>query len=338
MPDLRPPRGLLAECTLDAIPPALRGGAVLIGNFDGVHRGHQALLARTIADAGRLRGPSLVLTFEPNPRTFFRPDEPVFRLTPPPVRARLLSALGIDGLVIAPFDAAMSRLSPLAFMETILAERLAARSVTVGDDFRFGARRAGSVGDLIAAGPRLGFAVDVVPPVVDAGGERFSSSAIRAALGAGEIGRAGHCLGYRWFIEGMVIPGARRGRDLGFPTANVRLADDCGLRHGVYAVTFTGADGVERPAVASYGRRPQFDNGAPLLETHVLDYRGDLYGQEVVVTFHAWIRPELKFASVEALVARMAEDVAEARAVLAGDGPGTALDQALRRLPAPARL
>ena len=329
---------MLAECTLDAIPPVLRGGAVVIGNFDGVHRGHQALIGRTIADARRLDGPGLVLTFEPNPRTFFRPDEPVFRLTPPPVRARLLSALGLDGLVIAPFDAALSQLSPLAFIETILVERLAVRSVTVGDDFRFGAKRAGGVDDLVAAGRRLGFGVDVVAPVLDGGGERFSSSAIRAALAGGDLGRANHCLGYRWFVEGLVIPGEQRGRELGFPTANVRLPADCGLRHGIFAVTFTGADGIARPAVASYGRRPQFDNGAPLLETHVLDHAGDLYGQEVVVTFHDWIRPELKFASVEALVARMGEDVAEARAMLSRAGPGTALDQALRRLPPPARL
>ncbi len=334
MPDPMSARELLAECTLDAIPPALRGGAVVIGNFDGVHRGHQALLRRTIADARRLGGPALVLTFEPNPRTFFRPDEPVFRLTPPPVRARLLSALGIDGLVVARFDLEMSRLSPLAFVETILVERLAVRSVTVGEDFRFGEKRAGCVDDLAAAGARFGFEVDVVDPVLDGGGERYSSSAIRAALADGEVARANDCLGYRWFVEGRVIPGEQRGRDLGFPTANVRLPGDCGLRHGIYAVTFTGADGVERPAVASYGRRPQFDNGAPLLETFVLDYKGDLYGQEVVVTFAAWIRPELKFTSVEALVERMGEDVTEARTLLSQAGPGTALDQALRHFPA----
>lgn len=338
MPDPLSAPAMLAECMLDAIPPTLRGGAVVIGNFDGVHRGHQALIGRTIADGRRLGGAALVLTFEPNPRTFFRPDEPVFRLTPPPVRSRLLSALGLDGLVIAPFDATLSQLSPLGFIEAILVDRLAVRSVTVGEDFRFGAKRAGGVDDLVAAGTRRGFGVDVVAPVFDSSGERFSSSAIRAALAAGDVGRANHCLGYRWFVEGLVIPGEQRGRELGFPTANVRLPADCGLRHGIYAVTFTAADGVARPAVASYGRRPQFDNGAPLLETHVLDHSGDLYGQDVVVTFHDWIRPEMKFDSVEALVARMGEDVAEARTMLSRTGPGTALDQALRRLPAPARL
>ncbi|MBN9020841.1 MAG: bifunctional riboflavin kinase/FAD synthetase [Rhizobiales bacterium] len=323
---------------IDAVPLALGGGAVVIGNFDGVHRGHQALLARTIADAHRIGGPSLVLTFEPNPRTFFRPDEPVFRLTPPRVRARLLSAIGLDGLVIAPFDAALSALSPLDFVQSVLVDRLRVRSVTVGDDFRFGAKRAGCVDDLVAAGARLGFDVDVVAPVIDGSGARFSSSAIRAALVEGDIAQANACLGYRWFVEGQVIPGEQRGRELGFPTANVRLPADCGLRHGIYAVTFTGGDGVERAGVASYGRRPQFDNGAPLLETYVLDYRGDLYGQEVVVTFTGWIRPELKFASVEALVVRMGEDVAEAREILSRAGPGTPLDEALRHLPAPARL
>jgi riboflavin kinase/FMN adenylyltransferase len=311
---------------------------VVIGNFDGVHRGHQALVERTIADARGLGVPAVVLTFEPNPRTFFRPAEPVFRLTPPSVRARLLTALGADGLVTVTFDAALAALAPDRFVETVLVERLGARSVTVGDDFRFGAKRAGSVADLVAAGARFGFAVDVVSPVVDAEGDRFSSSAIREALADGDVAGANRCLGYRWFVEGEVVPGDRRGRDLGFPTANIRLAGDCRLRHGIYAVTLTAGDGVARLGAASYGRRPQFDNGAPVLEVHVLDFRGDLYGAPVIVTFHAWIRPELRFPSVDALIDRMREDVAETRAILAADGDGTALDAALAALPPPAAL
>jgi riboflavin kinase/FMN adenylyltransferase len=339
MPQPPPPhRAILTPCLLDAIPADLRGGAVVIGNFDGVHRGHQALLERTLADARRQGAPALVMTFEPNPRTFFRPDEPVFRLTPPEVRARLLTALGLDGLVVTPFDRALSGLSPAAFIETVLVGRLAARAVTVGDDFRFGAKRAGSTADLVAAGALHGFAVDVVAPVRDDDGDRFSSSAIREALADGDIGLANRLLGYRWFVEGTVVPGEQRGRELGFPTANIRLGADCRLRHGIYAVTLEAEDGVARPAVASYGRRPQFDNGAPLLEVNVLDFSGDLYGQRAIVAFHGWIRPEMRFPSVDDLIARMAVDVAESRAILAAAGPGTALDRALALLPAPPRL
>jgi riboflavin kinase / FMN adenylyltransferase len=332
MPDPSTPPAILSAHPVEALPSALRGGAVAIGNFDGVHRGHQALLARTLADAEDLGVPSVVLTFEPNPRTFFRPGEPVFRLTPPPARARLLTALGLDGLAVAHFDAALAGLSPSAFIETVLVERLGASTVTVGEDFRFGARRAGTTADLVAAGGDFGFTVDVVGPVMDGTGPRFSSSAIRAALAEGDITAANHGLGYRWFVIGTVIAGDRRGRELGFPTANIRLAEDVRLRHGIYAVTVTLAGGLPLPAVASYGRRPQFDNGAALLEVYILDFSGDLYGTEVTVSFHGWIRPELRFPTVDDLVARMGEDVAEARAILSADEAGTALDRALAGL------
>jgi riboflavin kinase/FMN adenylyltransferase len=326
------PRSILTAHPLDALPPDLTGGAVAVGNFDGVHRGHQALLARTKADARALGVKAVSLTFEPNPRTFFRPDEPVFRLTPPEARARLLTALGLDGLVVATFDRAMAGMSPDAFIETVLAGRLAARSVTVGEDFRFGAKRAGTTADLVAVGRRLGFDVDVVAPVIDGDGDRFSSSAIREALAAGDIAAANRGLGYRWFVTGTVIPGEKRGRELGFPTANIRLPADCRLRHGIYAVTLTRADGTVLPGVASYGRRPQFDNGVPLLEVYVFDFNGDLYGEQVIVTFHDWIRPEMRFATVDELVSRMGTDVEDARAMLARSGDSTALDQALARL------
>jgi len=323
---------ILPSHPLETLPAALTGGAVAIGNFDGVHRGHQALLARTIADARALSAKAVVLTFEPNPRTYFRPEEPVFRLTEPAARARLLSALGLDGLVVATFDGALSSLPADAFIDTVLAGRLKARSITVGEDFRFGAKRTGTTETLVAAGKRHGFAVDVVPPVSDGEGDRFSSSGIREALAAGDVGLANRGLGYRWFVTGTVIHGEKRGRELGFPTANLRLSHDCRLRHGIYAVTLTRPGGAILPAVASYGRRPQFDNGAPLLEVHVLDFAGDLYGEEVVVTFHGWIRPELKFASVEALVATMTTDVETARTMLATAGAGTILDGTLARL------
>jgi riboflavin kinase/FMN adenylyltransferase len=323
---------ILTTHPLETLPTDLTGGAVAIGNFDGVHRGHQALLARTIADARALSAKAVVLTFEPNPRTYFRPEEPVFRLTPPAARARLLTALGLDGLVVARFDRSLSSLSAEAFIDTVLAGRMKARSITVGEDFRFGAKRTGTTAGLVEAGESHGFTVDVVAPVSDGEGDKFSSSGIREALAAGDVGLANRGLGYRWFVTGTVIPGDRRGRELGFPTANMRLSADCRLRHGIYAVTLTRAGGEVLPAVASYGRRPQFDNGAPLLEVHVLDFAGDLYGSEVVVTFHGWIRPEMKFASVEALIVAMGTDVETARTMLETSGDGTALDEALGRL------
>ena len=323
---------ILSAHPLETLPADLTGGAVAIGNFDGVHRGHQALLARTIADAKALSAKALVFTFEPNPRSFFRPDEPVFRLTPPAARARLLTALGLDGLAVARFDRSLSSLSAEAFIDTVLAGQLKARSITVGEDFRFGAKRTGTTATLVEAGLGKGFEVDVVAPVIDGEGDRFSSSGIREALAAGDVELANRGLGYRWFVTGTVIPGEQRGRELGFPTANIRLPADCRLRHGIYAVTLKRPGGAILPAVASYGRRPQFDNGAPLLEVHVLDFAGDLYGSEVVVTFHAWIRPEMKFDSVEALIAAMATDVATARTMLTTAGDGTALDQTLARL------
>lgn len=323
---------ILTAYPLDAFPPDLAGGAVAVGNFDGVHRGHQALLARTIADARALSGKAVVLSFEPNPRTFFRPAEPVFRLSSPEARARVLTALGLDGLVVATFDRTLSSLPADAFIETVLAGRLAARSITVGEDFRFGAKRAGSTADLVEAGPRLGFEVDVVAPVIDGEGDRFSSSGIRAALAEGNVALANRGLGYRWFVTGRVIEGDQRGRELGIPTANIRLSADCRLRHGIYAVTLRRPGGEALPAVASYGRRPQFDNGAPLLEVHVLDFSGDLYGEEVIVTVFDWIRPEMKFASVEALVEAMRGDVEMARRLLSQADEGTALDRALARL------
>ena len=317
---------------LHAIPADLTGGAVAIGNFDGVHRGHQALLARTMADARALSAKAVVLTFEPNPRGFFRPDEPVFRLTPPEARARLLTALGIDGLVAVTFDRSIAGLTPAAFIETVLAGRLKARSLTVGEDFRFGAKRAGTTADLIESGGRFGFEVDIVGPVVDEEGDRFSSSEIRESLAAGDVALANRGLGYRWFVTGTVVPGEQRGRELGFPTANIRLPADCRLRHGIYAVTFMRPGGEVLPGVASYGRRPQFDNGAPLLEVYVLDFAGDFYGEQVVVAFHDWIRPEMKFPSVEDLVATIRTDVETARAMFERSGDGSALDRALARL------
>jgi riboflavin kinase/FMN adenylyltransferase len=199
----------------------------------------------------------------------------------------------------------------------------------VGEDFRFGKDRAGSADTLIAIGGELGFTVSVVAPVRDATGRLVSSTRIRELLGAGDIGEANRLLGHRWFIVGTVIHGEKRGRALGFPTANISLPADCRLREGVYAVTLRRTGGRSWDAVASYGRRPQFGGGDPLLEVFVFDFSADLYGEEVVVQFVDWIRPELTFDSVELLIAAIEEDSRKARALHAGSESGTEHDRAL---------
>ncbi len=320
----------LAPHPIDHVPPALRGAVYAIGNFDGVHRGHAVLFDATRAEAHKLGVPAVVLTFEPHPRSVFRPDAPVFRLTPPESKARLFAAMGLDGLLVIPFDRQFASHSAENFIEAELIGKLAAKAAIVGYDFHFGRARAGSPEFLAEAGGRLGFGVTVVGPVSDETAI-ISSSRIRSHLEAGEVAAANHLLGYRWFVTEHVIPGERRGRELGVPTANLRLGADCRLRHGIYAVRFTREDGTVHDGVASFGSRPTFDDGAPLLEVHLLDFSGDLYGENVQVVFFDWIRPELRFETVEALIAEMKEDVINARKRLEAAAPGSALDQALER-------
>jgi riboflavin kinase/FMN adenylyltransferase len=317
----------------DRLPPSLQGGVVAIGNFDGLHAGHRALIDTTIGEA-RSRGvPALVLTLEPHPRTVFRPAKPVFRLMPLPAKARLLKALDVDGLVVADFTPAFAALSARAFVEETLVGALRISSAVVGYNFRFGNARQGTAAVLAEEGKRLGFGVTVVDQVCEVGGEPVSSSTIRDALAAGDVRSANAHLGYRWFVTGEVISGDRRGRELGFPTANIRLGADCTLRHGIYAVRMQRPGGAMLDGVASYGRRPTFDDGPPLLEVFAFDFSGDLYGEEVAVSFVEWIRPELKFDSVDALIAEMNRDSATARSALAAAGEGTAIDRALAALP-----
>jgi riboflavin kinase/FMN adenylyltransferase len=314
---------------LDFVPPEIAGSVLVLGNFDGVHRGHQALINAAIAKARRLGTGAVALTFEPHPRTFFRPESPLFRLTPFDAKLRVLSALGVDGIVVVPFDDRFASLSADAFVGEIVVERLRAAAVVVGYNFYFGSGRSGSSAFLVDAGVRFGFPVSVIGPVEDGAGLPFSASRVRAALEGGDIASANGMLGYRWFVLGEVRPGDRRGRELGFPTANIRLSADCRLRHGIYAVRVRRADGSMVDGVASFGRRPTFDNGAPLLEVYLFDFEGSLYGEEFLVSFVGWIRPEERFDNVEALVARMAVDCDEAAAMLAHAGPGTALDVAV---------
>jgi riboflavin kinase/FMN adenylyltransferase len=287
---------------------------VAIGNFDGVHRGHRAVIGTAMERAQAAHRPAAVLTFEPHPRTFFRPDEPSFHLTSEAAKLRLLAATGLDGAVVLTFNAALAGLSAEEFVERILVDRLAISGAVIGFNFHFGKERRGSPDFLTAQGAHHGFSVDVVPPF-QADGLRVSSGAVRSALAAGHVAEANELLGYPWFVTAQVEHGDKRGRTLGYPTANLRLGADCGLKHGIYAVR-VGVGGTLYDGVASFGRRPMFDTGAVLLEIFLFDFSGDLYGAALDCAFIAWIRPEMNFASVEDLVRRMDQDSSQARHML----------------------
>jgi riboflavin kinase/FMN adenylyltransferase len=275
-------------------------------------------------EMGRAQGrPALALTFEPHPRRFFSPNTPQFRLSDETAKLRLLAGTGLSGAVVMTFDKARAETGAQDFIYQDLIGRLGVRGIAVGYDFHFGKGRVGSPSLLVKEAPQLGIEVDVQPHV-DIDDRPVSSSAIRIALAEGQIDEATAMLGAPWFIPGEVVHGEKRGRELGYPTANIRLDHNCGLRHGIYAVRVgrgQGIDQVRLDGVASFGRRPTFDNGAPLLEIFLFDFNGDLYGEALDVAFIGFIREELKFDSVEALIRRMDEDSAEARAQLAA-APG----------------
>jgi riboflavin kinase/FMN adenylyltransferase len=299
----------------EPLPPALAGAVIAIGNFDGVHRGHRAVIAAARARAQTLGRPAAALTFEPHPRSFFQPHEPLFRLTDERAKLRLFAATGLSGAIVMRFDAELAEPSPESFVNDVLLHRLGISGAAVGFDFRFGHNRTGTPDLLAAQGARHGFTVDVVP-AVEIDGRRISSGVVREALSAGHIEEANALLGYPWFVSGEVVHGDKRGRELGYPTANMRLDPACGLRHGIYAVR-VGVGGRRYDGVASFGRRPMFDVGTVLLEVFLFDFDGDLYGRVIDVAFIAWIRHELAFASVEELVRCMDEDTRRARAALA---------------------
>jgi riboflavin kinase / FMN adenylyltransferase len=298
------------------LPPELSGGVVAIGNFDGVHLGHQAVLEKALALARSQGSPGLVMTFEPHPRTVFRPETPVFRLTPAPIKEKLIHAMGFDALIVQNFDRAFSQTTANTFVNELLGRRLRVKWTVTGEDFHFGRDREGTPEFLRANAAALGVTVTLVAPVRDGNGEIISSSRIRDALAAGEIALANRLLGRDWLIRGTVIGGKRLGRTLGFPTANIVPPPETRLRHGIYAVRAALPDGTRRDGVASYGRRPTFDNGAVLLEVFLFDFTGDLYGAEIDVTFHGFIRDEAKFSSSDALVRQMELDVEAARSLL----------------------
>jgi riboflavin kinase/FMN adenylyltransferase len=299
--------------------PADRGAAIAMGNFDGVHLGHQSVLALAHAAAAELDAPFGVVTFEPHPRSFFAPDAPPFRLMTAATRAHRLEKLGVEVLYELPFDARLAGLTPEAFARDVLAHGLGVRHVVVGGDFRFGKGRAGGAQDLKALGAALGFGVTIAPLVSDAEVD-YSSTAIRQALAEGRPETAARILGHWHRIEGEVQRGDNRGKALGVPTANLSLDGLHPPRFGIYAVlvdVLTGPHRGRHPGAASIGVRPTFGVNRPNLEVHLIDFDGDLYGAELSVALVAWLRPELKFDDIDTLVARMRRDIEEARARLA---------------------
>ena len=295
-------------------PGPLHGAVVAIGNFDGVHRGHRTVIGAALNRAAALGRKAAALTFSPHPRRFFQPNAPMFPLSSERDKLRLLAATGLDGAIVMRFDAALAATTAQDFVEKILVGRFGIGGAAIGFDFHFGHKRRGSPEYLAEQGRRLGFVVDIVQPLEDEG-RPVSSGAVREALSQGKVVEAAELLGAPWFVSGEVIHGAKRGRDLGFPTANIRLDPACGLKHGIYAVRMAVA-GKRHDGVASFGIRPMFDAGAPLLEVFLFDFTGDLYGANVDVAIIGWVRPEATFASIDDLKRHMMADVAQARDAL----------------------
>jgi riboflavin kinase/FMN adenylyltransferase len=301
----------------DSSPPASipKGMVVALGNFDGVHLGHRAVIDAALRMGLAHGKPAFAVSFEPHPRRYFSPNTPQFRLTDETAKLRLLAATGLAGAVVMTFDKRRAETTAQDFIHHDLIARLGISGIAVGYDFHFGKGRVGSPSLLVTEAPRLGIEVDVQAHV-DIAERPVSSSAIRMALAEGQIEEATAMLGGPWFVTGEVIHGEKRGRDLGYPTANIRLDKNCGLKHGIYAVR-VGVGEARFDGVASFGRRPTFDNGAPLLEVFLFDFKGDLYGKQLDVAFIAFLREELKFEGIDALIRQMDDDSAGARAALA---------------------
>lgn len=306
------------------LPDDARGGAVAIGNFDGVHLGHREVIGEARKHAGELKAPVAVLTFEPHPRSVFQPDQPPFRLTPFRTKSHEISRLGVDVLFVLHFDLEFSQRSAEEFVETVLVRGLGARHVVTGYDFIFGHNRTGDAEFLAAKSAELGFGYTRVGSVVSEPGEPYSSTRIRDALAAGKPDRAAELLGRPWEIEGRVEEGQKVGRDLGFPTANIPLGEYLHPMPGIYAVragvsegTIDGDEDVDwHDGVANVGVSPSFEDRPFLLEAHLFDFDGDLYGKHLRVQLISYVRAEAAFGDMEALKAQIGEDCAVARRVL----------------------
>jgi riboflavin kinase/FMN adenylyltransferase len=295
-----------------AVPEAFSGGIVALGNFDGFHRGHQAVVGRAVERARAEGRPALVATFEPHPMRFFRPDSPWFRLTGTEQKARLFAAAGVDAMFVFRFDAAFAEVTASEFVIDWLVGRLGAAGVATGEDFTFGKARGGDVAALRSLGRANRLSVDTVAPVGEDGAP-ISSTRIREALRAGDCGTAERLLTRPFAIENIVEHGEKRGRALGFPTANLSLANYLRPKYGIYAVRAALPDGRVHGGAASLGIRPTFEPPRELLEPFFLDFDGDLYGRTIEVELVSFLRPEMKFETLESLTRQMGADVEEAR-------------------------
>ena len=316
---------------LDGVPQDITGAMVAIGNFDGLHRGHQHVLTTLKARADAVGVPAIMLTFEPHPRDVFAPAPFMFRLTAGDAKARIAEALGLDGIVIMPFNREFSQISAEDFVSRFLVGALAVKGVTVGADFHFGFQRKGTPDFLKAAGKAQGFDVEVLD-LLDEGDDHVSSSRIRAALIAGDVVGATRLLGYHWFFSGKVVLGDQRGRTLGFPTANMPTATGFGLAQGVYAVRARLGERL-LDGVAAYGK-PMFDNQRPPFETVLFDFDADIYGEDLAVALVGHIRGQMVFSGLDELIAAMKRDSARAREMLAACKPIGELDSKLGFFPA----
>ena len=298
-----------------AVPGHLRGGIVALGNFDGFHLGHQAVVGRALQLAQAEGRPALVATFDPHPVRYFKPDAPPFRLTTLEQRQRLFAGAGSDAMIVFHFDQALAGLSAEAFVAERLVDLFGVAGVVTGQDFTFGRGRSGNAAVLAELASRHGFFADAVGPVTLAG-EPVSSSRIREALQQGDCATAAQLLTRPFTVEGVVQHGDKVGRSIGYPTANIDLDRYLRPRYGIYAVRGHLADGRVLDGAANVGIRPSFEPPKELLEVHFFDFGGDLYGQTIQVEFHAYLRPEARFDSLDALKAQMDADCAEARAIL----------------------
>jgi len=302
-------------------PDSLRGACVALGNFDGLHAGHRAVIAAARSAADRLGGPAGVATFDPAPRRLFQPDAPPFRILTDTRRDLTLAGMGLDACFLVPFDRETAAMTDSEFVDAVLVDQLGVRAVAVGFDFQFGRKRMGDVATLTRLGDAAGFETLVVSEVDD-GGEKLSSTRIRQHLSAGEVEEAARQLGQYWIVDAVVEHGEKRGRTLGYPTANMQLGDIIHPAHGIYAVWVRIDDEDQwRPGVANFGRTPTTGLREPLLEAVIFDFSGDLYGRRLHTAFASFLRPELKFDSLEALVAQMDIDAADARSRLGAMAP-----------------
>ena len=297
------------------VPDALRGAVVALGNFDGFHLGHQAVVGRAVQRGAHERRPVIVATFDPHPVRHFKPDVPPFRLTSLDQRQRLFAAAGADAMLVFDFDDALASTSAEDFVAKVLGERIGAAAVVTGEDFTFGKGRAGNAEVLRELGKAQGIAAEAVAPIT-LDGELVSSSRIREALQAADPGAATHLLTRPFAIEAAVEHGDGRGHDLGWPTANLRLGKYLRPAYGIYAVRVRLDDGSEHDGVASLGIRPMFDPPEELLEANIFGFDGDLYGRTIEVMLHHYLRPEAKFADLDALMSQMSKDAEQAKSLL----------------------